>query len=98
VNSRGRLPVEEAERFQPTERQYTVPNTNLLGKRVIYTSTDGYQKAAKIIGTAESIQEGTGVPVPGEGEAHLLVFSPTGKTYTRTNVTEGEGPGTFARV
>lgn len=70
---------------------------NLLARWAVYTSTDGFEKAAKIVGTPQSVKPGTDVPVPDEGRVHLLVFSPTGKTYTRTNVPEGTGPGTFTR-
>jgi hypothetical protein len=68
-----------------------------LGQRVEYRSADGFAKAAYITGLPETIKSGTDVPVPAEGEAHLLVVSPTGKTYVRHSVKRGDGPRQFNR-
>lgn len=67
-----------------------------LGKGVAYTDGNGFVKAAIIIGTRDSIQDGTDVQRPGKGHAHLEVTSPAGKKYVRTNVPLGEGTRTFA--
>ncbi len=69
---------------------------NLLGKAVIYTDGNGYQKAALVIGTPDSVQDGTEIERPGDGSVLLKVFSPSGQDYIRNNVTEGEGPRTYA--
>lgn len=66
-----------------------------LGRRVEYTSGDGFKKLGFVTATAETVKSGTAVPVPGEGEAHILVVPPTGNQYHRTSVRQGEGPRTF---
>jgi len=71
---------------------------NLLGRKVIYTDGQGYQKAATVIGTHESVQAGTDVKQPAEGNVNLLVLSPTGKAeknYSRFDVAEGPGKRQF---
>lgn len=69
---------------------------NLLGKSVVYTDSQGLEKAALIVGTPESITEGTEIPVPPLGTVHLKVEPPTGKPYIRHNIAEGNGPQTYA--
>lgn len=66
-----------------------MPNATLL-QPVVYIGTKGHKKAALVIGTPESIDEGTQVPVPSEGYLHLLVFSPTGNAYPKFNVPSEE--------
>lgn len=67
-----------------------------LNKRVTYTDRNGFQKAALVVGTRDSIQKGTDLERPDKGCAHLKVFSPAGGgDYYRPNVPEGDGPGTF---
>ena len=66
-----------------------------LGTPVEYRDSNGRRKAALIVGTAESIDEGSSIEVPDEGHAHLAVFSPTGSRYMSLNIPEGEGPHTF---
>ncbi len=71
---------------------------NLLSKGVIYRDASGFEKAATVIGTHESIQAGTDVTRPAEGRANLLIFKAgSGETYVRTNIAEGDGPRTFSR-
>lgn len=68
---------------------------------VEYTSKDGFTKLALVIGTRKSTAKETGVTRPEKGNANLLVFSPKsgeGKTYTRWNVPQGEGPGTWRPI
>lgn len=70
---------------------------NLLSRNVVYRDASGFEKAATVIGTYESIQPGTGVTRPEQGRANLLIFKAgSGETYTRTNVAEGDGPRTFS--
>lgn len=68
-----------------------------LNKPVTYTDGNGFQKAAVIVGTRDSVKEGTDVARPEKGHAHLRVLSPAGKNrdYDRQNVPLGEGPRTF---
>lgn len=62
-----------------------------LGQTVTYVSTKGYEKAALVVGTPESVQQGhSGVPQLAEGNLHLLVLSPTGHTYSRQSVPNKE--------
>lgn len=71
---------------------------NLLARRVLYTDGQGYQKAALVLGTHESVQAGTAVTQPAEGNVNLRVFSPTGdpsKDYFRTNIAQGSGKRQF---
>ncbi len=68
-----------------------------LGSRVVYIDGDGFEKIAEVVGTRESVQDGGKATRPEKGSAHLLIKSPTGKTYFRENVPFGEGPRTFAR-
>lgn len=51
-----------------------------LGQMVTYVSSQGLQKAAMVIGTPESVQEGHSLPVPEDGQAHLLVFTVKGSS------------------
>lgn len=68
-----------------------------LARRVTYRDGSGYEKAAMVIGTRSSIQDGTEVQRPDEGNANLLIFKPgTGETYTRFNVPQGEGSNSFS--
>lgn len=69
-----------------------------LGKRVEYRDSNGYRKLAFITGTADTIEGGNGVAVPAADAAHLLVVSPTGKTYSRENISLGDGPRTFSLI
>lgn len=69
-----------------------------LGARVVYTDGQGFEKLGFVTGTRESIAKGTAVQRPDKGSVHLHVISPTGKTYDRQNVPQGEGPRTFRRV
>ncbi len=64
-----------------------------LGKLVQYTSKDGFTKAGIVVGTRKSVTEGTNVARPEKNQAHILVLSPTGKQYTRTNVPLGDEVG-----
>ncbi len=72
--------------------------TPKLGQRGTYTGRDGFQRAALVIGTHESVQDGTGVTRPAEGNVNVLVYRPKdGSTYTRTNVAVGTGKGQISR-
>lgn len=69
-----------------------------LGRPVVYTSHDGFNKAGVIVGTRKSVAKGTAVARPERDQAHIKVLSPTGKDYNRTNVQLGDEagqPGTF---
>lgn len=57
-----------------------------LGQTVTYVGANGKKKVGLVIGTADTIEEGTSVPSLEEDQVHLLVFSPTGNAYMRTNV------------
>lgn len=56
-----------------------------LGQNVTYVSTKGYEKAAIVVGTPESILDGHNYPTLEEGERHLLVFTLNGAS-PRLNV------------
>lgn len=68
-----------------------------LGQRVVYTDGNGFEKAAVVIGTRDSVQKGTEITRPEKGSAILEITSPNGKKYVRGNVPSGEGPRTFTR-
>lgn len=72
-----------------------------LGRGGTYTSGDGFEKTALIIGTRESIKPGTNVVRPDEGHVNVLVFRPKkgskDSTYERTNVKVGTGKQQFHR-
>jgi hypothetical protein len=75
----------------------TVAKQLRLARGVTYRDAQGFEKAAKVIGTRASIKDGTDVTRPDEGNANLKVYSPkTGETYIRTNVPPGEGPNSFS--
>jgi len=57
---------------------------------VTYTDSKGHAKPALVTATPESITEGTSLPGLNEGQAHLIVFSPSGRTYTKFNVPSAE--------
>lgn len=65
----------------------TTKNDGKLGQMVTYVSTKGYEKAAMVVGTPESILPGHDYPVPAEGQRHLLVFALSGIS-PRLNVPE----------
>ena len=69
-----------------------------LGASVVYRDGSGFEKAALVVGTRKSVQEGTGVDRPEKGSVNLQVFSPSGKSYFRSNVAEGDGPKTFSTI
>lgn len=71
---------------------------NLLGRSVIYTDGQGFEKSARVIGTYESVQAGTNVKRPAEGNVNLVIDSPTGdvsKNYSRFDVAPGSGKRQF---
>lgn len=39
-----------------------------------YTSTEGYQKAAIVVATPESVEPGTSLPQPPEGHVHIAII------------------------
>lgn len=63
--------------------------TAKLGQVVTYVGSAGTQKAAMVVGTAESVRPGTDVPALEGNEVHLTVFSVTGTVYMRHNVPNG---------
>lgn len=71
-----------------------------LGQGVVYTDANGYEKAARITGTRDSVKAGTEVTRPDAGHANLRVYSPAGKDgdYDRANIEYGTGPRTFRRL
>lgn len=54
-----------------------------LGQAVTYIGSNGKQKVAFVLGTRDSITEGTDVPRPAANQANLMVFSPSGRVYLR---------------
>lgn len=60
-------------------------STLTLGQIVTYTDTKGHLKPALVLGTIDTVVDGTDLPVPTEDEAHLTVFG-YGKCYTKLNV------------
>jgi hypothetical protein len=62
------------------------PRILKLGSQVTYTDTKGNDKLAFIIGTSESVTEGTSLPVPNEGQFHISVWSPSGRIYPKASV------------
>jgi hypothetical protein len=67
-----------------------------LGDVVIYRATDGTPKVAFVVATPESV-EGTEYGetfVP--GTVSLRVFSPSGSTYHKSGIVEGDGPLTYS--
>lgn len=52
-----------------------------LGQPVVYISTKGKQKAAFVVGTPETVEEGTSLPVLLPGQLHLAVFTWGAGTY-----------------
>ena len=69
-----------------------------LGTMVEYRDSNGYAKLGVVTGTRKTVQKGTGIARPDKGSAHLVVFSPSGKTYTRNNIAEGDGPQSFSTL
>lgn len=68
-----------------------------LGKTVEYRDSSGFAKAALVIGTRETVQDGTDVKRPAEGNANLRVYrAGGGEPYTRFDVKEGTGPNTWS--
>lgn len=57
-----------------------------LGTPVQYIASNGKPKLAFVLGTPETISEGTEIPTLSEGQLHLTVFSPNGNIYPRHNV------------
>jgi hypothetical protein len=68
-----------------------------LGRGVTYRDSQGFEKAALVVGTRKSIREDGQAQRPEKGTAHLLILSVTGNRYVRHSVPEGEGPNTFTR-
>lgn len=66
-----------------------------LGRRVEYRDGAGFRKLGFVTGTAETVKAGTGVSVPDQGNAHILVVAPTGFQYHRENIPAGAGPRTY---
>jgi hypothetical protein len=92
-NSRGTRLYQNAE--VDDRRVLKVAKTLKLGRRVEYRDGAGFRKLGIVTGTAETVTKGTGVTVPGQGNAHILVISPTGKQYHREDVPAGAGPRTY---
>lgn len=67
-----------------------------LGARVEYRDSQGYAKLGLVTGTQDTVSASSNVPGLGKDEAHLIVHSPSGNTYTRQNVRQGDGPQTFS--
>jgi hypothetical protein len=57
-----------------------------LGSTVTYVDGKGHKKLAFVTGTPATIESGTNLPVPTEGELHLIVFAPAGNVYARLSV------------
>lgn len=61
------------------------PSLFTLGQDVTYVDTKGHIKVAKVIGTSDTIAQGSSLAVPAFNEAHLFVFGLNG-SYVRTSV------------
>ncbi len=69
---------------------------DLLGRSVIYTDGQGKRKAARIIGTPDSVQAGTPVTPPKEDTVILEITAPDGSKHTRRDIPRGDGPRTWS--
>jgi hypothetical protein len=90
-------PITDPEASGPVAPRVVRPS---LCRDVVYTDPQipGSQRAAKVVGTRDSIAEEEGVPTPsGEMKVHLLVFPPVGSPYGRQDVDydANGGPGTW---
>lgn len=63
----------------------TIPAVK-VGTPVIYVGTKGKQKLALVVGTPETIEEGTSLPTLNEGQVHLAVWGFNGGFRPRLNV------------
>lgn len=61
--------------------QVTAPTVQ-LGQSVEYVGTKGKTKLALVVGTPETVEEGTHLPTLGEGQLHLAVFTWAVGTFT----------------
>lgn len=59
--------------------------TGALSESVIYVSTNGFEKAALVIGTPESVKPGHSTPTLEGGARHLSIFTLKGAS-TRQSV------------
>lgn len=66
-------------------------NKDLLGRSVIYTDGQGKRKAARIIGTPDSVQAGTPVAPPKPDTVILEITAPDGSKYVRRDIPRGDG-------
>ena len=57
-----------------------------LGQAVTYLSSKGHKKLGLVLSTPDTVTPDTGLPALTEGQAHLVVLSPTGNAYMRYNV------------
>lgn len=57
-----------------------------VGQNVIYVSTKGYEKAAIVVNTPETVVAGKAIPELNGGQLHLLVFSLTNGISPRLSV------------
>ena len=66
-------------------KKTTAVKVPTIGEFVTYIDSKGHSKPALITGTPESVQDGTELPVPSEGQLHLMIFSPI-SIYPRFSV------------
>lgn len=66
------------------------------GKTVEYRDGQGFVKVGLVVGTRDSVSKDGTATRPEKNAANIQVFSPTGKTYFRTNVPVGDGPSTIS--
>lgn len=57
-----------------------------LGHNAIYVDSKGHRKVALIIGTAESIVEGSALPTIPDDHFNIIVTSPSGRQYLKASV------------
>lgn len=61
-----------------------------LGQAVTYIDSKGHEKAAIVIGTPESVVEGTSLSPLEDGQLNLFVIAPHRGPYNRLNVPSAE--------
>lgn len=57
-----------------------------LAQTARYVDTKGHEKVALVVGTPESVAEGTDLQTLNPGHYIVTVFSPSGRTYTKHSV------------
>lgn len=61
-----------------------------LAQDVRYIDTKGHTKVAKVVGTPDSVVEGTDLPTLNEGHYTVIIFSPSGRVYGKHSVPDSD--------